>query len=169
VSIEVDPRIAHDTGRTVDTEVDRRLDKLGTDRAAALLGSAAIANARLAYQRYEQATSTGRRKSLEETGARPQRPLWASTGVKDPDARLDAWAKDVAPSAELRRWYGHDPPKFGEFRRRYTAELDTPGQREALARLRALAADGPVTPLTATRDLSLSQAAVLAGLLQDTT
>jgi transaldolase len=68
----------------VDTEVDRRLDKLGTDRAAALRGSAAIANARLAYQRYEQATSTGRWKSLEEAGARPQRPLWASTGVKDP-------------------------------------------------------------------------------------
>jgi transaldolase len=68
----------------VDTEVDRRLDKLGTDRAAALRGRAAIANARLAYQRYEQAASTSRWKSLEEAGARPQRPLWASTGVKDP-------------------------------------------------------------------------------------
>jgi uncharacterized protein YeaO (DUF488 family) len=90
-------------------------------------------------------------------------------GLRKADARLDDWAKDVAPSDELRRWYGYDPAKFGEFRRRYTAELDTPGQREALARLRALAADGPVTLLTATRDLSLSQAAVLAELLQDTT
>ena len=80
---------------------------------------------------------------------------------------LDAWAKDVAPSAELRTWYRYDPAKFDEFRRRYTAELDEPGPREALARLRALAADRPVTLLTATRDLNLSQAAVLAGLLRE--
>ena len=68
----------------VDTEVDRRLDKIGTDRAAAVRGKAAIANARLAYQRYEHATSTQRWKSLERAGARPQRPLWASTSVKEP-------------------------------------------------------------------------------------
>ena len=68
----------------VDTEVDRRLDKIGTNRAAAVRGKAAIANARLAYQRYEHATSTQRWKSLERAGARPQRPLWASTSVKDP-------------------------------------------------------------------------------------
>ena len=68
----------------VDTEVDRRLDRIGTDRAAAVRGKAAIANARLAYQRYEHATSTQRWKSLERAGARPQRPLWASTSVKDP-------------------------------------------------------------------------------------
>jgi transaldolase len=68
----------------VDTEVDRRLDKIGTGRAAALRGKAAIANARLAYQRYEESLSTDRWKSLAEAGARPQRPLWASTSVKDP-------------------------------------------------------------------------------------
>jgi transaldolase len=68
----------------VDTEVDKRLDKIGTGRAAALRGKAAIANARLAYQRYEQAVSMQRWKSLERSGARPQRPLWASTSVKDP-------------------------------------------------------------------------------------
>jgi transaldolase len=68
----------------VDTEVDRRLDKIGGDQAAALRGKAATANARLAYQRYEQAVSTERWKSLARDGARPQRPLWASTGVKDP-------------------------------------------------------------------------------------
>jgi transaldolase len=68
----------------VDTEVDKRLDKIGTPQAAALRGKAAIANARLAYQRYEQAISTERWKSLERAGARPQRPLWASTSVKDP-------------------------------------------------------------------------------------
>ncbi len=89
-------------------------------------------------------------------------------GMRKGAARLDEWAKDVAPSAELRTWYHHDPAKFDEFRRRYTAELAEPGAREALARLRGLAADRPVTLLTATRDLDLSQAAVLAGLLRET-
>ena len=89
-------------------------------------------------------------------------------GLRKDAARLDNWAKDVALSAELRTWYGHDPAKFEKFRRRYTSELATPGPQGALARLRALAADGPVTLLTATRDLSLSQAAVLAELLQNT-
>jgi Protein of unknown function, DUF488 len=72
-------------------------------------------------------------------------------------------------SAVLRTWYHHDPAKFAEFRRRYTAELAEPGPREALARLRAPAAARPVTLLTATKDLDLSQAAVLAGLLRQTT
>jgi uncharacterized protein YeaO (DUF488 family) len=61
----------------------------------------------------------------------------------------------------------HDPAKFGEFRQRYTAELEQPVPREALSRLRVLAAGKPVTLLTATRDLDLSQAAVLAGLLRE--
>jgi transaldolase len=68
----------------VDTEVDQRLDKIGSDEAAALRGRAAIANARLAYRHHEQTLATGRWKALERDGARPQRPLWASTGVKDP-------------------------------------------------------------------------------------
>ena len=88
-------------------------------------------------------------------------------GLRKAAARLDDWAKDVAPSRELRTWYGHDPAKFGEFRRRYTAELAQPGPQAALGRLRALAAKGPVTLLTATRDSGISQAAVLAQLLQD--
>jgi uncharacterized protein YeaO (DUF488 family) len=86
-------------------------------------------------------------------------------GMRKEAAHLDDWAKDVAPSAGLRTWYGHDPAKFGEFRLRYAAELDDPGPKEALARLRALASQGPVTLLTATKELSLSQATVLAGLL----
>ena len=89
-------------------------------------------------------------------------------GLRKDAARLDEWAKDVAPSKELRTWYQHDPAKFDEFRRRYLAELDEPAASEALARLRALAADGPVTLLTATKELDLSQAAVLAGLLRET-
>src|SRR4051794_20160594 len=68
----------------VDTEVDRRLEKIGTPEAAALRGQAAIANARLAYQYFEEVLSSPRWRTLEAADARPQRPLWASTGVKDP-------------------------------------------------------------------------------------
>jgi transaldolase len=67
-----------------DTETDKRLDKIGTDEARELRGQAAIANARLAYQRYQRAFDTDRWRGLAAAGARPQRPLWASTGVKDP-------------------------------------------------------------------------------------
>ena len=87
-------------------------------------------------------------------------------GVRKADAKLDEWAKDIAPSTGLRTWYGHDPAKFGEFRRRYLAELAEPAPRARLAALRALAAAGPVTLLTATRDVDISQAAVLAELLR---
>jgi transaldolase len=68
----------------VDTEVDSRLDKIGTPEAAALRGKAAIANARLAYELYEQRISTPRWQALREAGAKVQRPLWASTSTKDP-------------------------------------------------------------------------------------
>ena len=69
----------------VDTEVDKRLEKIGTPEATALLGTAAIANARLAYAAYEQAFGGPRWAPLAEVGAHKQRPLWASTGVKNPD------------------------------------------------------------------------------------
>ena len=68
----------------VDTEIDKRLDAVGTDEAKALKGKAGLANARLAYQIYEEQFSTERWKRLESAGANAQRPLWASTGVKDP-------------------------------------------------------------------------------------
>jgi transaldolase len=68
----------------VDTEVDKRLDAIGTDEAKALKGQAAVANARLAYQAFEEVLGTARWQVLADAGARPQRPLWASTGVKDP-------------------------------------------------------------------------------------
>jgi transaldolase len=67
----------------VDTEIDKRIDALGTDEAAALRGKAAVANARLAYQAYEEIFSGERWAALEQAGANKQRPLWASTGVKD--------------------------------------------------------------------------------------
>lgn len=68
----------------VDSEIDKRLDAIGTEEAAALKGKAGLANARLAYQVYEELFSTERWQVLEAAGAKPQRPLWASTGVKDP-------------------------------------------------------------------------------------
>jgi len=69
----------------VDTEVDKRLDKIGTDEAKALRGKAAVANAVLAYAAFEEAFSTDRWRTLAAAGANAQRPLWASTGVKNPD------------------------------------------------------------------------------------
>ncbi|MER6469779.1 transaldolase [Streptomyces collinus] len=68
----------------VDTEIDKRLDGIGTEEAKALRGKAALANARLAYQAYEEVFSSDRWNALEKAGANKQRPLWASTGVKDP-------------------------------------------------------------------------------------
>ncbi|GDY32978.1 DUF488 domain-containing protein [Gandjariella thermophila] len=86
-------------------------------------------------------------------------------GLSKESARVDEWARDVAPSTELRKWYGHDPARFTEFRRRYEDELGAPERSAALDRLRELSRRGPLTLLTATRDVEHSQAAVLAGRL----
>lgn len=77
----------------------------------------------------------------------------------------DEWAKDVAPSAELRRWYGHVPERFAEFSRRYRRELAQPPAADAVARLRAVAARQRLVLLTATKDVDRSGAAVLASVL----
>jgi transaldolase len=69
----------------VDTEVDKRLDAIGSDEATALRGKAAVANALLAYAAYDEVIAGDRWKQLADAGANPQRPLWASTGVKNPD------------------------------------------------------------------------------------
>jgi len=92
--------------------------------------------------------------------------LWPR-GVKKDEAALDEWAKDVAPSPELRRWYGHEPERFAEFARRYRAELRRPPAAEALDRLRARAEQRSVVLLTATRDVDRSGARVLADVLAD--
>lgn len=82
----------------VDTEVDKRLEKIGTPQALALKGKAGIANARLAYQVFEQAFASERAKGLLAAGANVQRPLWASTGVKDPAFRDTLYVEElVAP------------------------------------------------------------------------
>ncbi|HWL97095.1 MAG TPA: transaldolase [Nocardioidaceae bacterium] len=82
----------------VDTEVDNRLEKIGTPEAAALRSKAGLANARLAYRLYEQRLATDRWKALADLGARSQRPLWASTSVKDPNLPDTMYVTDlVAP------------------------------------------------------------------------
>ena len=88
-------------------------------------------------------------------------------GMRKDAAAIDVWAKDVAPSTELRKWYGHVPEKFGQFKARYREELATPPKREALDELRTLARGSTLTLVTATRDLDHSQAAVLAELLRE--
>jgi uncharacterized protein YeaO (DUF488 family) len=90
--------------------------------------------------------------------------LWprgtARTGIV-----LDGWYRRLAPSDDLRTWYGHDPDRFAEFAERYRAELREPEQEAALTKLRELAAGGPLTLLTASGTPSISQAAVLAEVL----
>jgi transaldolase len=82
----------------VDTEIDKRLDALGTPEAKAARGKAGLANARLAYQAYEEVFSSDRWLALDKAGAHPQRPLWASTGVKDPAYKDTLYVDDlVAP------------------------------------------------------------------------
>lgn len=83
-------------------------------------------------------------------------------GMHKEDARLDEWLRDVAPSSELRRWYGHEPSRFAEFRRRYLSELKDAGHRQAAEHLRELAVHDRPTLLTATKDVDHSQAVVLA-------
>lgn len=87
-------------------------------------------------------------------------------GMSKDTAQLDEWARDVAPSTDLRRWYGHDPDRFTEFEERYRSELKSGEAGEALSRLRDLASSGRLTLLTATKDVGLSQAAVLADVLR---
>jgi uncharacterized protein YeaO (DUF488 family) len=90
--------------------------------------------------------------------------LWPR-GLSKERAAFDEWCKGVAPSTELRRWYGHDPALFDEFSRRYRAELADEERRSALAHLRELAGAGKLTLLTATKQPEISEAAVLADLL----
>jgi uncharacterized protein YeaO (DUF488 family) len=90
--------------------------------------------------------------------------LWPR-GIAKADAPIDEWVKDVAPSTELRRWYGHEPEKFAEFAARYKAELKEPPAKDAVARLRAQATRTRIALMTATRDVDHSGAQVLLGVL----
>ena len=90
--------------------------------------------------------------------------LWPR-GVSKAKAALDDWIKDVAPSTELRKWFGHDPARWAEFQRRYRAELR--GQSEALDRIRALARAGVVTLVYSAHDEQHNDAVVLRSVLLD--
>ncbi len=90
--------------------------------------------------------------------------LWPR-GIAKADAPFDEWDKDVAPSTELRRWYGHEPSKFEAFARRYREELHLPPANDAVARLRLRAQNGGIVLITATRDVEHSAAEVLRGEL----
>jgi uncharacterized protein YeaO (DUF488 family) len=92
--------------------------------------------------------------------------LWPR-GMSKSRADIGEWCKQVAPSTVLRKWYSHDPQRFAEFRRRYQAELTSGEQATALAHLRELATDRALTLLTASKDPVISEAAVLAELLQE--
>lgn len=89
--------------------------------------------------------------------------LWPR-GLSKERARIDLWLKDLAPSNELRKWYGHDPEKFEEFRRRYEAELSN--AQEALQQLREMARHEQVTLVFAAHDAKHSNAAVLLDVLK---
>ena len=90
--------------------------------------------------------------------------LWPR-GVSKERARLDEWARELAPSTELRTWFGHDPERFAEFRRRYLRELAA--QDEKLGELRDRAQEGAVTLVYAARDHQHNDAVVIAELLRE--
>jgi len=91
--------------------------------------------------------------------------LWPR-GLGKQDPRIGRWCKEVAPSTELRRWYGHDPDRYAEFAQRFRAELADPAVAPALDELRALAVAGPLTLVTATKQIELSHLGVLEAALE---
>jgi transaldolase len=111
----------------VDTEVDKRLEKLSSDEAKALRGKAAIANAQLAYQRYERAFDSDRWRALEASGATPQRPLWASTSTKNPEYRDVMYVEELVapgvvntmPEATIHAFADHGEVKVGVVKSSY--------------------------------------------------
>jgi uncharacterized protein YeaO (DUF488 family) len=88
--------------------------------------------------------------------------LWPR-GIKKADAAIDEWVKAIAPSTELRKWFGHDPERWHEFRRRYQAEIRQ--HPEDLERLRTLAQHGRITLVFSARDEAHNDAVVLRDLL----
>jgi uncharacterized protein YeaO (DUF488 family) len=88
--------------------------------------------------------------------------LWPR-GVSKRDVAIDEWLKDLAPTTELRTWFGHDPDRWDEFRRRYAEEIH--GHPELLAHLRKLAREGPVTLVYSARDELHNDAIVLRDVL----
>jgi uncharacterized protein YeaO (DUF488 family) len=91
--------------------------------------------------------------------------LWPR-GLSKAKLKIEAWPRELSPSTDLRKWYGHEPARFAEFRRRYRAELAE--HADALTALRAMVKGRAATLITATRALDLSHAAVMREILQRT-
>lgn len=91
--------------------------------------------------------------------------LWPR-GMTREAAQLTGWLKDLAPSTALRQWFGHDPQRWDEFRKRYEAELQTPEKRALLRQLADKARQGPVTLVYAARDAERNSAVALKELVQ---
>jgi uncharacterized protein YeaO (DUF488 family) len=91
--------------------------------------------------------------------------LWPR-GVSKADLKIAKWEKDIAPSKALRTWYGHDPDKWPEFRRRYRQELAEPPRKEAFDQLVRLAGQGNLTLVFGARDAEHSNAAVIAEAIE---
>jgi uncharacterized protein YeaO (DUF488 family) len=108
---------------------------------------------------YEPAEEADGRRILVER-------LWPRGVAKD-KAHLDAWMKELAPSADLRKWYGHVLERWPEFRRRYIAELEQPERQRLLEELAESARNGPVTLVYSTHDTEHSGAAVLRDYLKE--
>jgi uncharacterized protein YeaO (DUF488 family) len=91
--------------------------------------------------------------------------LWPR-GLKREEAHIDEWMKDLAPSDELRQWFGHEPEKWPEFRRRYTQELISPDKARLLDKVARMAGEGNVTFVYAARDTEHNNAKVLVEIIQ---
>ena len=88
-------------------------------------------------------------------------------GVRREELAVDAWLREVAPSDELRRWFGHRQERWDEFRRRYRSELQAPERRQVLDELEHRARQGPLTLLFGARDAERNQAAVIGEVLEE--
>jgi len=117
-------------------------------------GKVAAANVRLKRAYDSPATSDGKRILIDR--------LWPRA-IKKADAAIDEWMKELAPSTGLRKWFGHEPARWPEFRRRYLKELH--GHGAELGRLRELALQGPVTLVFSAHDEAHNDAVVLRELL----
>lgn len=119
-----------------------------------MAGKVAAANVRLKRAYETPAADDGMRVLVDR--------LWPR-GIRKEEAAIDEWMKDIAPSAELRKWFGHDPARWPEFQRRFTAELE--GHADDLGRLRDLAQKGRLTLVYAARDEAHNNAVVLREIL----
>jgi uncharacterized protein YeaO (DUF488 family) len=125
-----------------------------SEKSIAMVEKLANENVRL-KRAYEPASRADGKRVLVDR-------LWPR-GVKKTEAKIDAWMKEIAPSAELRKWFAHDPHRWAEFRRRYKEELKE--HTDEIARLRTIAEDGRLTLVFAARDEAHNDAVVLRELI----